>query len=159
MKDIEGYEGLYAITRDGKVWSYRANKFLKPAKEYKGYLRVDLHKDGKQKQHKVHRLVAFAFIPNPDNLPQVNHKDENKENNCVENLEWISGKDNCNYGTRNKRLGKAVYCVEQKTVYESVSAASRATNAAIASISRCCKGRQLTAGGYHWEFINEGEAA
>ena len=74
MKDIKGYEGLYAVTSCGRVWSYRRNKFLAPATIKSGYNYVNLYKDGKKKFCRVHRLVAEAYIPNPDNLPQVNHK-------------------------------------------------------------------------------------
>ena len=82
MKDIRGYEGLYAITSCGKVWSYRRKKFLKPGVIQGGYLNVVLtNKDGQQKNHRVHRLVAEAYIPNPEGKEQVNHKDENKYNN------------------------------------------------------------------------------
>ena len=86
MKDIKDYEGLYAITEDGRIWSYRSNRFLKPYVR-KGYLRVKLYINGVEKDFSIHRLVAFAYLPNPDNLPEVNHKDENKQNNCVDNLE------------------------------------------------------------------------
>ena len=103
MKDIEGYEGLYAVTEDGQVWSYRSQKFLKPWIA-NGYYQVTLSKNGEKKKHKIHRLVAIIYIPNPDNLRDVNHKDENKLNNCLDNLEWLSHKDNSNYGTRNQRI-------------------------------------------------------
>lgn len=106
FKDIKGYEGRYAITSCGKVWSYRSNKFLKPQKDKDGYLVVDLVVNYQRKNYKIHRLVAEAYIPNPENKPQVNHRDENKENNCINNLDWMTGKENCNYGTRNQRLSE-----------------------------------------------------
>ena len=77
MKDIVGYEGEYAITRDGKVWSYKRNKFLKCSDNGKGYYQINLYKNGKGKNYLIHRLVAEAYIPNPEGLPQVNHRDEN----------------------------------------------------------------------------------
>lgn len=94
-KDIEGYEGKYQITTWGRVYSVDSERFIKPCENEKGYLRIDL-KDarGKRKHHKVHRLVANAFIPNYDNKPQVNHKDGNKANNSVTNLEWVTDKEN-----------------------------------------------------------------
>lgn len=132
-RDVKGYEGLYQVSNLGRVKSLerfkktRKNKNGRngyihmqesiriPTKDYKGYLRLTLCKEGKQKPFRVHRLVAQAFIPNPNNLPQVNHKDENKENNFVyinedgtadlekSNLEWCTNEYNHNYGTRNKR--------------------------------------------------------
>ena len=87
MKDIKGYEGLYAITSCGKVRSYRRKKFLCPNTSVDGYVRVGLHKNGKTKTIEIHRLVAEAYIPNPEGLPQVNHKNENPSDNNLENLE------------------------------------------------------------------------
>lgn len=83
MRDIPGYEGLYAATSCGKIYSYRAKKFLKPRITKKGYCRVLLYKDGKGKDFYIHRLVAEAYLDNPENLSQVNHKDEDKSNNSV----------------------------------------------------------------------------
>ena len=124
MKDIKNYEGLYAVTSCGKVWSYRNNKFLKPGL-VSGYLQVVLADKGSRAQYKVHRLVAEAYIPNPKGLPQVNHKDENKLNNSVNNLEWMTAEENANYGTRSERignkLGKPVYCVELDKVFDSIA--------------------------------------
>ena len=108
MKDIQGYEGLYAITSRGKIWSYRSNKFLKPYKSNKGYLYVKLFKNGIGKAYSIHRLVALNYIPNPENKEQVNHKDENKENNCINNLEWMTNYENCHYGTKNLRISLAL---------------------------------------------------
>lgn len=167
MKDIKGYEGLYAVTSCGKVWSYRNKKFLKPRKKNKGYLAVALCKDGTQKNYTIHRLVAEAYLPNPNNLPQVNHKDENKTHNYINNLEWISGIDNMNYGTRNERAGKAiseakkkpVICVETGVIYPSVMEAGLLTGIAKTTISAVCRKvpHQITAGGYHWEFYEKKE--
>ena len=86
MKDIRNYENMYAITDDGRVWSYKTNKFLTPWLN-RGYLQVSLYNNGIEKKFSIHRLVAEAYIPNPDNKPQVNHKDEDRTNNTVENLE------------------------------------------------------------------------
>lgn len=112
-KDIEGYEGLYQVSNFGNVKSLNYNrtgkeKILKSKKDKDGYLQFSLCKNGKVKHFKTHRLVALAFIPNLENLPQVNHKDENKENNHVDNLEWVSPKENINYGTRNKKVSEAL---------------------------------------------------
>ena len=156
MKDIKDYEGLYAITEDGRIWSYRSNRFLKPYVR-KGYLRVKLYINGVEKDFSIHRLVAFAYLPNPDNLPEVNHKDENKQNNCVDNLEWVTHQENMNYGTRNERIskaqGKAVLCVELNTVFHSLNEAARQLKIDPSSISKACRGELKTCGGFHWEFV------
>jgi hypothetical protein len=97
MKDIVGYEGLYAVTEDGMVWAYpnriHKGKFLKPSLK-KGYPFVCLCKGSEIKQFSIHRLVAETYLPNFDSLPQVNHIDSNKENNHVSNLEWCSASQN-----------------------------------------------------------------
>ena len=125
----------------------------------------------------IHRLVAEAFIPNPDDLPIINHKDENKLNNVVSNLEWCTHKYNSNYGTINKRLSKKkinntynmtpIKCVETNIIYKSIHDASRQTGINVQNIAECCKGgsyckrngyvRRYTAGGYHWEYEESDE--
>ena len=155
LKDIKDYEGLYAITRDGDVWSYKSNKFLKH-KLARGYHQVILCKEGKGKTYYIHRLVAKVFIPNPDNLPQVNHKDEDKSNNCVENLEWCDVKYNINYGTRTKRAAKKqsipVYCEELNRTFNSQVEAAKELGLNRCNIVSCCKGKRKTTGGYHWRY-------
>lgn len=103
-KDIEGYEGLYQISNIGRVWSV-GKEIYKKAGLIGSYLSVSLNKDGHLKNFLIHRLVAKAFIPNPLNLPQVNHIDEDKLNNRADNLEWCTAKYNCNYGGRNSKIG------------------------------------------------------
>ena len=116
-RQIQGYEGLYEVSNLGRVKSLERydkigrlikEKTLNPRKHKKGYLYVGLSKDGIQKKYSIHRLVAIAFIPNPNNLPQVNHKDENKENNCLDNLEWCTNEYNCNYGNHGKNISKSL---------------------------------------------------
>ena len=104
MKDIPGYESLYAITEDGKVWSYKNKRFLKTRKGSDDYIRAYLCKDKKGFNVLVHRLVAMTYLPNPDNLPEVNHKDENPSNPHVSNLEWCTREYNINYGTALQRM-------------------------------------------------------
>ena len=103
FKAIEGYEGLYEVSNLGNVKSLRRNKILKPGKRPTGYLVVNLRKDNQSHWLAIHRLVALAFIPNTENLPFINHKDEIKTNNCIDNLEWCTAKYNNTYGTSIQR--------------------------------------------------------
>ena len=157
MKDIKNYEGIYGITSCGKVWSYRNECFLKPYTNRYGYMQVKLFKDGKCKNYKIHRLVAEAYIPNPDNLPQVNHKDENKTNNCLQNLEWCDAKYNTNYGTcitkRSNSCKKPIlqYDLDGNFIRE-WECASDVGKVAVKSINNCLKGKNKTAYGYIWKY-------
>ncbi len=119
-KPILGYEGLYEISNLGRVKSLPRwhnnrfsgyidkGRFLKPRFDSYGYQMVMLCKDKKQKNYLIHKLVANAFIDNPNGYDSINHKDENKTNNCVENLEWCTRYYNNNYGTRNKRMSETI---------------------------------------------------
>ena len=102
-KDVLHYEGLYQISNLGRVWSVYKQDFKVPHTKDNGYQFVQLYKNGKMRNEHLHRLVALTFIPNPNNLPQVNHKDEDKTNNTVGNLEWCDVKYNNNYGTSQER--------------------------------------------------------
>ena len=162
MKDIKGYEGLYAVTEEGQVWSYRRNIFMKQGHDGCGYPNVTLRKDGKSRTHSVHRLVAETFIPNPQGLPQVDHIDEKKDNNHVSNLQWVTPGEN----SRRSNLGrtrtwsskaKAIYCIELDRVFKSQSAACRELGLAHAPLCWALQGKRNTCGGYHWRFANEEE--
>lgn len=156
MKDIAGYENLYAVTSCGKIWSHRYKRFMKPKVDKDGYLLINLRKNNKTRTFKVHRLVGEAYIGNPENLPQINHKDENKQNNCVDNLEWCTHIYNQNYGTHNKRISKAmskaVICVELNIVFDSIKKASKELGINDTCISLACKNKIKTSGGYHWKY-------
>lgn len=155
MKDIVGYEGLYAITSCGKVWSYRSNRFIQPSHDKDGYYRIMLVKDKQRKNHYVHRLVAMTYLPNPNNYPQVNHIDEVKDHNWINNLEWCDAKYNCCYGNRNVNKSKPVYCVELDKAFSSQRAAAIELGLNSRSISKCCSGIYKSTGGYHWRLLNE----
>lgn len=166
MKDIEGYEGEYAITSCGKVWSYRTKKFMKPCLN-KGYYKVNLSHNGKTINKYIHILVAKAYLNNPNNYNQVNHKNECITDNYVQNLEWCSAKYNVNYGTRNQRVkisnqqtqGNRVRCIETGETYASYQEASRKTGINATCIGNVCRGVQKTAGKLHWELLEEQERA
>ena len=120
-KDIQDYEGFYQVSNLGRIKSLgnsktRKEKILKPI-YHKQYYQITLSKNNIRIQYRVHRLVAEAFIPNPDNLPQVNHKDENKLNNYVDNLEWCDALYNNNYKDKGKRISKTKtgHTVSQET--------------------------------------------
>lgn len=138
FRSITGYEGLYEVSNLGNVRSLNYNhtgqtRVMKPMKNTWGYLQVGLHKEGKMKMCKVHRLVAQAFIENPYNLPEVNHKDEDKTNNSVcvnldgsinfekSNLEWCDHRQNINHGTRTQRSAEAQRGVKRPYVAEALS--------------------------------------
>ena len=126
----------------------------------KGYFLVDLYKNNKRHQRLVHRLVSEAFIKNPDNLPCVNHKDENKANNRLDNLEWCTQKYNMNYGSCPERIGRAnskgviQFDKEGNIVgkYSSIICAERMVKISQGSIGDCLHGRRKTAGGYLWQY-------
>ena len=123
----------------------------------KGYEIIDLNKDGKRYTKRVHRLVAEAFLPNPLNLPVVNHIDSNRLNNCVDNLEWVSYTDNNRHAVihGNHNMSKRVIQIEDNIVYFSVREASRATGISRKRITTCCNGKREEAGGFRWEYLTE----
>lgn len=176
-KPVKDYEGLYEVSNYGNVKSLnrvetvgkliriRKERILKPCVNSKGYLQVGLCKNGKITNKLIHRLVAEAFIPNTDNLQQVNHKGENKQNNCVWQLEWCTNKYNSNYGTRNERIrkrntnGKLSKPVSQYTLdgnyikeFSSTMEVQRQLGYAQANISLCCNGKYKHAYGYKWKY-------
>lgn len=168
-KDIVGYEGLYQVSNLGRVKSINRQGtkgvILKIIKGKNGYYYVPIRKNKKQKNALVNRLVAEAFIPNPYNKPQVNHKDENKGNNCSYNLEFCDHKYNCNYGTRNKKISSSLstrinqYDLEGNFMKEYLGAMciQRELGISNSSVIQCCKGKYKTAGGYIWKYKEENE--
>lgn len=170
-RDIKGFEGLYQVSNLGQVKSLNYNRtgkeqVLVGLKTKVGYPMVGLCKDGKVKLCLVHRLVAEAFIPNPDGLPCVNHKDECKTNNVVSNLEWCTRSYNNNYGTRTERAAKVrmndpnrskpvyQYTLDGLLVrsYPSVNEVRRRTGYDNGHISECCLGKRKTAYNSLWSY-------
>ena len=107
-KDIKGYEGYYQVSNFGRIKNVRRGTLKKPQNNGRGYRYVQLKLNGSYHNFYIHRLVPQAFLPNPDNLPEINHKDEDKSNNCVDNLEWCSSKYNANFGNRNNLVRKTL---------------------------------------------------
>ena len=145
--------GLYQVSTKGQIKSLnvRKGRILKQHTQ-RGYLYVGLSKQCKTKLYLVHRLVALAFIPNPLHLPEINHKDENKLNNNVDNLEWCDSKYNTNYGTRNKRKSKPIQCIETGMIYWGAREMERQLGIKHGNIARAIKNGSQ-AGGYHWQYV------
>lgn len=159
MREIPGYEGLYAATKHtGQIWSYRRKIFLKDRPDKDGYRRVGLYTRDKQlKTHQVHRLIALTWLENPNELPQVNHKDEDKTNNDVDNLEWCDQKYNNNYGTRTDKVRKPIICVETGERFNSIKEAAAALKVSQTSVSACVRGKTHTCLGKHWVYASQVE--
>lgn len=159
MKDIPDWEGLYAITRDGRVWSYRRKLFMKPFDNGHGYLAVKLYKNGKQKNALINRLVALTWVPIPEELQgqrlDVAHLDSNKLNNHYTNLAWQTRAQNLDTDsfrekTRIREYSK-IKCIETGEIFPSQAAAARWAGVHQYSVNRVIKGEVKTAGGYHFE--------
>ena len=161
-KDIINYEGHYQVSNQGRVKSLKQGKerILKARKLPSGYLQVDLYKNGEYKHYTVHRLVAKAFIPNPNNLPDVNHKDEDKTNNNLSNIEWCDRKYNSNYGTRIQRIvekqSKPVLQYEKSGEFvkewKSTHDIERNLGYSKGNISSCCNVKRKSAYGFVWRY-------
>lgn len=162
---VPAYEGLYMVSTLGRVKNCRTGRILKPQKTKFGYLQVNLYKDGKRKMLKVHRLVAIAFITNPENKRTVNHKDENKLNNCVENLEWMSIKENNEYSGTIEKMQKAgneatrtpieVYKDgELVGVYCSIRECARQLWLNNSSVCKVLKGIYSHTGGFTFKYVD-----
>lgn len=160
FKEVEGYEGLYSISNIGRLRNDKTNRLLKPWIDKDGYLIYDLSKNKVRKHYKAHRLVAQAFILNPNNYPQVNHKDEDKTNNKVSNLEWCTFEYNNKYGTRversafkhRKSISKYDLTGNYISTYKSLTEAANLNNLFKGHISNVALGKQKTAGGFIWKY-------
>lgn len=159
-RDIVGYEGLYKVSNFGNVYSNYVHRNLKPGKTQDGYMYVVLNKNKQKKNYLVHRLVGDAFIDNPSNLPIINHKDENPQNNHVDNLEWCDYVYNATYNDahikRGNNMGKHVYAYDNEgniiAEYNSTRHAGRATGVSSGNIGECCIGHMYAANNIVWSY-------
>lgn len=148
--NINGFPDYY-ITSCGKVWSFKSNKFLSLKKHKYGYLYIDLYNENERSRFYVHRLVAQAYIPNPENKLQINHIDGNKKNNCVKNLEWNTPSENLQHAYNiGLRKTKKIKCVETGEIFNSIKEAAKFVNKSRRSINYCLSGDSKTCGGFHW---------
>ena len=180
------YEGLYKVSNLGRILSLNYKntgkaELMNPSDDGGGYLHVVLSKNGETKTCKVHRLIAETFLPNPENLPEVNHKDEDKTNNFVflnedgtvdkekSNLEWKNHRDNCNHGTRNERIAKAnkiahtngklskkvlQLSLNGELIKEWPSTSECGRNGFNQGhVAACCRGEEKTYKGFRWEYL------
>lgn len=148
IEGLEQFEG-YGITSCGKVWSFKSNRFLTPSRDKKGYLTVRISASrGNQKTVKIHRLVALAYIPNPDNLETVDHKDENKDHNYVNNLRWMSRGEN-----KSRSWSKSVKCIETGEIFKSLAEAEEKTGINRSLICRVCRGERNSTHNFHFEYV------
>ena len=156
-KDVPGYEGLYLVSDRGRVLGIKRG-LQSPATDEYGYLRTSLCKDGEMRSFYVHRLVALAFIPNPEGKETVNHLNEDKQDNRVENLEWASVPENNTYGGRIARASasrkRAVIATDadgHEYRFDGIVDAVSKLGVQKSSILKCCRGLQHTAGGFTWK--------
>ena len=174
MRPVADYPG-YEVTSNGMVYSDRSQRFLKPSRQANGYLSVEMVGANGRKRVLVHRIVAKAFIPNPDSLPQVNHINERKDDNRVENLEWVTPRQNIRHGTCiARRMAHTDYTTEKRKqtalemsrrtwrptknvdtgeIFRNAMEAARAYGISHSNICECGNGHRKSAGGYRWAFI------
>lgn len=171
---INGYEGLYKINEFGQILSLKQDKIngrlLKPRLAQNGYLTINLYNAyGKRKTYSIHRLVAETFIPNIHEKPEINHIDEIKTNNHINNLEWVTPKENCNHGTRIKRVtmsidykvvseknSKSIFQLDKNNnvirVWNSTRECMLETGFDNSNIIKCCRNKMKTAYGFKWRY-------
>lgn len=168
-KAVKGYEGLYEVSSLGNVRNSNTSKVLRSCKHRSGYLSVMLYKDGRPKRINIHRLVATAFLSNPNGYKLVNHIDENKGNNIAENLEWCSCEHNMRHGTARARMSKKRGHGSRKgrpvaqigndgkvlATFKSIASAARETGTARTSIWECCNGIHMKANNTRWVYLTQ----
>lgn len=163
-KDIEGFEGLYQVSNLGRVTRVTTGRILKSGKDKDGYLQVTLCKDSTKYTKKIHRLVAQAFVSNSENKPEINHIDEDKANNRVNNLEWSTRKENNNHGTHNERSSRTqsipIISTNLKTgecrEFYGTNECGRQLDLNPGHINEVLKGKRRQTGGYTFKYLNKG---
>lgn len=172
MIDIAGYEGLYSIDKNGDIFGYKKQLFLSTVLKKRGYVGLSLCKDGVSKNHELHRLLALAFIPNPEKKPQVNHINGIKHDNRLENLEWCTAKENvahalklglretpkgeshCYYG-KPAHNRKKIINLMTGAIYESITEASKQLSLRREDIRNCVNRIQKTCGGFVFLYYDD----
>ena len=171
-KEVDGTNGLYLVSDKGLIFSVRSNRVLKTQNCENGYCRIELNIDGKPQKEYIHRIVAKAFIPNPNNYPIINQKDENPANNCADNLEWCTYEYNSNYGTCQEKIlsnreykagwnhvqSKPVrqFTLDGKLIHEygSCGMAATITGLDVKSINKCANGKLKQYAGFGWSYTD-----
>lgn len=164
-KEVLGYDILYEVSNLGRVRTrYHVNegyttqyRYVEPNDNGNGYLRFNFKLNGRQKTAYLHRLVADAFVDNPKGYNEVNHKDENKHNNCADNLEWCEHNYNCLYGTRIERsaekCSRSVRCCDTNETFKSLGDAAKHYGIGVTALSNHLNGRSRSCVGYTWEYV------
>lgn len=156
-RDVVGYEGKYQVSNKGNVRTFQRDRCMSlKQKNTQGYMTVMLWNNKKHKDAKVHRLVAEAFIPNPDGLPVVNHKDENPSNNCVENLEWCTRSYNILHSYNHlirKQKGVKVLCEETRVIYNTIKDATKSCSINYSTFRKKLYSENTKIGGYTWKIL------
>ena len=151
-KEVDGFPNYY-VSNMGRIYTLNYKKILRPSLDKKGYEKITLTNGTKRFHTTVHKTVAKAFIPNPRNYEQVNHKDENKRNNCVENLEWCDTRYNIAYSMKQKIRQYTADTHEFIAEYANTVEAQKATKIKKSNITATCRKEQHTAGGFYWEYV------
>lgn len=165
-KDIKEYEGLYQVSNTGEIKSLINNLIKKHKNDKDGYCLITLHCNGERKGYSIHRLVANAFIENLNNKPQLNHKDGNKRNNNVSNLEWCTAKENTHHAIKTGLMKNILSQPPRKVIqlgkdgnmissYTSIKEAENKLGLSCGNICKVCKGINKTAGGFKWRYADE----
>ena len=151
-KDIEGYEGLYQVSNTGQIKSLKINRIRKPRPNNNGYLLIDLHKNGEKKTYQVHRLVAEAFLSNEEELPEIDHINNDRQDNRVCNLQWISHVENLRKRQAGIAIPRKVQCLETGEIFESSAAAAKSVDRHETTMGKHLRGLTQICAGKHFKY-------